>query len=231
MRLGAAVSIVPMHNPLRIAEEFAMVDQLSGGRLNFGAGRGMHPTEYAVFGYEWNDAQKRLPEALDIIVRAWSGDEFEWKGEHYRISRSFEFIRSRVQQPHPPIYVTANRDPESFQMVGARGHHLMTLPWIATNEEQRPRVELYKTALREGGIRSTTKTSLPCIRFTSVTAMTRPRRKSSSTGIVGAALPWKQLVSRSERRLMNGSIGTWVTTRWCATAGACSAVRRPARAS
>ena len=49
MRLGAAVSIIPMHNPLRIAEEFAMVDQLSSGRLNFGAGRGMHPTEYTVF--------------------------------------------------------------------------------------------------------------------------------------------------------------------------------------
>jgi alkanesulfonate monooxygenase SsuD/methylene tetrahydromethanopterin reductase-like flavin-dependent oxidoreductase (luciferase family) len=61
MRLGAAVSIIPMHNPLRIAEEFAMVDQLSSGRLNFGAGRGMHPTEYTVFGYDWSNAQKRLP--------------------------------------------------------------------------------------------------------------------------------------------------------------------------
>ena len=51
MRLGSAVSILPMHNPLRIAEEFAMVDLFSNGRLNFGAGRGMHPMEYAVFGY------------------------------------------------------------------------------------------------------------------------------------------------------------------------------------
>ena len=150
MRLGAAVSIVPMHNPLRIAEEFAMVDQLSGGRLNFGAGRGMHPTEYAVFGYDWNDAQKRLPEALDIIMRAWSGEEFEWKGEHYTFPK-LRVYPQPLQQPHPPIYITANRDPESFNMVGARGHHLMTLPWIATNEEQGPRVESYQTALRAGG--------------------------------------------------------------------------------
>ena len=49
MRLGAAVSILPMHNPLRIAEEFAMVDLLSNGRVILGAGRGMHPTEYKVF--------------------------------------------------------------------------------------------------------------------------------------------------------------------------------------
>src|SRR5829696_6506139 len=87
MRLGAAVSILPMHNPLRIAEEFAMVDQLSNGRLCFGAGRGMHPAEYAVFGYDWSDAQKRLPEALDIVVRAWSGEEFEWQSENYQFRK------------------------------------------------------------------------------------------------------------------------------------------------
>ena len=87
MRLGSAVSILPMHNPLRIAEEFAMVDLLSNGRLNFGAGRGMHPTEYAVFGYEWKNAQSRLPEALDIVIKAWSGGEFEWKGAHYQFPK------------------------------------------------------------------------------------------------------------------------------------------------
>ena len=148
--LGAAVSIVPMHNPLRIAEEFAMVDQLSGGRVLFGAGRGMHPTEYAVFGYDWNTAQQRLPEALDVIVKAWSGAEFEWRGRHYNFPKLTVYPKPR-QQPHPPIYVTANRDPESFTMIGRRGHHLMTLPWIATNEEQGPRVEIYRTALHEGG--------------------------------------------------------------------------------
>jgi len=156
MRLGASVSIVPMHNPLRIAEEFAMVDQLSSGRLNFGAGRGMHPTEYAVFGYSWNDAQKRLPEGLDIIMRAWTGEEFEWQGEHYRFPR-LRVYPQPLQRPHPPIYVTANRDPESFNMIGRRGHHLMTLPWIATNEEQRSRVEMYWSALGAGGHKVETK--------------------------------------------------------------------------
>jgi natural product biosynthesis luciferase-like monooxygenase protein len=150
MRLGAAVSIIPMHHPLRIAEEFAMVDQLSGGRLNFGAGRGMHPTEYEVFGYNWNDAQKRLPEALDIIMRAWSGEEFAWQSENYRFPR-LRIYPQPLQQPHPPIYVTAVREPESFDMIGRRGHHLMTLPWIGSNEEQRGRVETYWRALRAAG--------------------------------------------------------------------------------
>jgi len=150
MRLGAAVSILPMHNPLRIAEEFAMVDQLSNGRVNFGAGRGMHPTEYAVFGYDWNDAQKRLPEALDIIQKAWSGSEFEWQAHYYKFPKLKVFPQP-CQRPHLPIYITANRDPESFNMVGTRGHHLMTLPWIATNEEQAPRVKWYQDALRAAG--------------------------------------------------------------------------------
>jgi natural product biosynthesis luciferase-like monooxygenase protein len=150
MRLGTAVSILPMHNPLRIAEDFAMVDLLSKGRLDFGAGRGMHPLEYTVFGADWHTAQLRLTEALDIIVRAWSGDNFEWNGPHYRFPKLTVFP-TPAQKPHPPIYITANRDPDSFQMVGRRGHHLMTLPWIATNETQRTRTEAYFEALRAAG--------------------------------------------------------------------------------
>src|SRR5687767_2095240 len=150
MRLGTAVSLLPMHHPVRIAEDFAMVDLVSNGRLDFGAGRGMHPLEYAVFNADWNNAQLRLPEALDVIVRAWSDSAFEWSGEHYRYPKLNVFPKP-IQKPHPPIYVTANKDPESFQMIGRRGHHLMTLPWIATNEIQRPRVDQYWNALRDGG--------------------------------------------------------------------------------
>ena len=156
MRLGAAVSILPMHHPIRIAEDFAMVDLLSNGRLNFGAGRGMHPLEYTVFAADFKTAQLRLPEALDIIVRAWTGDEFEWNGKHYRYPKLTVYPKP-AQKPHPPIYVTANRDPESFQMIGRRGYNLMTLPWIATNELQRERVENYLEALREGGHAAETK--------------------------------------------------------------------------
>jgi natural product biosynthesis luciferase-like monooxygenase protein len=150
LRLGASVSILPMHNPLRIAEEFAMVDLLSNGRLNFGAGRGMHPTEYAVFGYDWNTAQTRLPEALDVVIKAWTGGEFEWRGPHYQFPKLSVYPKP-AQKPHPPIYVTANRDPESFAMIAARGHHLMTLPWVATNEVQGSRVRQYQASLGGAG--------------------------------------------------------------------------------
>ena len=98
MRLGAAVSILPMHNPLRIAEEFAMVDQLSGGRVLFGAGRGMHPTEYAVFGADWNNAQQRLPEALDVVTGR--GRAMSSSGTASTINfRNSRFIRSPGNSP------------------------------------------------------------------------------------------------------------------------------------
>ena len=150
MRIGSAVTILPMHDPIRIAEDFAMVDLLSHGRLNFGAGRGMHPLEYAVFNADFKTAQLRLPEALDVVVRAWTKGEFEWNGKDYRYPKLTVYPKPR-QKPHPPIYVTANRDPESFQLIGQRGYNLMTLPWIATNELQRTRVGMYLDALGQAG--------------------------------------------------------------------------------
>ncbi len=150
MRLGTAVTILPMHNPLQIAEDFAMLDLLSNGRVDFGAGRGMHPMEYAVLGADWNNAQLRLWDAIDIVVQAWSSAAVESSSEHYRFPKLNVYPKP-VQKPHPPIYVTANRDSKSFQTIGRRGHHLMTLPWIATNELQRTRVDIYVDALRQAG--------------------------------------------------------------------------------
>ena len=148
LRLGSSVSLVPMHHPIRIAEDFAMLDLLSNGRVNFGAGRGMSSHEYAVFGEDWSTAQARLLEELEIIRRAWTDEVLEWDGEYYHYP-SVTVRPKPSQQPHPPIYVTAQKDPDSFQTVGRRGYHLMTVPWIFTNEIQRTRVELYLEALRE----------------------------------------------------------------------------------
>ncbi len=150
LRLGSSVSLVPMHHPIRIAEDFAVLDLLSNGRVNFGAGRGMSSSEYAVFGEDWNSAQARLVEELEVIVRAWRDDVINWDGEYYHFHDLT--VRPKPQQkPHPPIYVTAQKDPESFKMIGRQGYHLMTVPWIFTNELQRTRIELYLDQLRASG--------------------------------------------------------------------------------
>ena len=121
LRLGSAVSLVPMHDPVKIAEDFAMLDLLSNGRLNFGAGRGMSAHEYEVFGREFKTAQPRLVEALQIILRAWTEEALDWQGTYYSYRKLTVRPKPR-QEPHPPIYVTANKDPESFRMVARNGY-------------------------------------------------------------------------------------------------------------
>ena len=151
LQLGSAVSLVPMHHPLQIAEDYAMLDLLSEGRLLFGAGRGMSPHEYEVYGHDWPTAQPRLVEALDVIRMAWTDETVEFDGEYF----SYHGIAVRPsprQQPHPPVYVPANRDLDNFRMIGRNGYHLMTLPWIGSNAEQRPRIEVYLETLREAGL-------------------------------------------------------------------------------
>lgn len=150
LRLGSSVSLVPMHHPVRIAEDFAMLDLLSNGRVNFGAGRGMSSQEYGVFGADWTTAQARLLEELEIIRRAWTDEVLNWDGKYYHYHDLT--VRPKPQQkPNPPIYVTAQKDPESFSMAGRRGFHLMTVPWVFSNELQRGRIEIYLNSLKEAG--------------------------------------------------------------------------------
>ena len=77
IRIGLAVSILPFNNPVRIAEDYAMVDVLSGGRLDFGVGRGYQPSEYAMLGLADKQAQSReiFQESLDILIGLWTHDE------------------------------------------------------------------------------------------------------------------------------------------------------------
>lgn len=150
LRLGTAVSLVPMHHPVKIAEDFAMLDLLSSGRLNFGAGRGMSAHEYEVFGREFKTAQSRLVEAVQLILHAWTEEVLDWEGQYYQY-HGLTVRPKPKQQPHPPVYVTANKDPESFRMVASHGYNLMTLPWLFGNEVQGARVREYLEILRESG--------------------------------------------------------------------------------
>ena len=133
MRLGAAVSIIPMHNPLRIAEEFATVDQLSSGaEFPRDAACTRRSTRSSVMtgamhksGYPRRSTSSRGRSAVASSSGRASTIAFP----------SFGFIRNRVRNDTRPTDVTANRDPESFQIIGKRGYHLITVLWVATKKE------------------------------------------------------------------------------------------------
>src|SRR5262250_316000 len=83
LRIGTAVSLAPFYNPLRLAEEVALLDVLSGGRVNWGAGRGFDPTEFKAFGVPPQESHARFREAVEIVLRAWTNNSLSWDGDYW----------------------------------------------------------------------------------------------------------------------------------------------------
>src|SRR5579863_1990323 len=84
LRIGTAVSLAPFYNPLRLAEEVALLDVLSGGRVNWGAGRGFERSEFAAFGIPGEESAARFHETVDIVLRAWTSQRLSYAGKYYQ---------------------------------------------------------------------------------------------------------------------------------------------------
>src|SRR5206468_2861046 len=118
LRIGTGVAILPFHDPRRLAEDYAMLDVLSEGRLDFGVGRGYQPAEFAGFGVSMADSRARFNEALQIIEGLWTNDVFSYHGDHFRFDDLSLYPR-QVQAP-PPIWMAAV-SPESFDLAAQAG--------------------------------------------------------------------------------------------------------------
>jgi alkanesulfonate monooxygenase SsuD/methylene tetrahydromethanopterin reductase-like flavin-dependent oxidoreductase (luciferase family) len=105
---------IPILNPVRVAEEFAMLDVMTGGRVVAGMLRGTS-NEYATYGTNPAESRERFEEALELIVRAWTEPQpFGWQGRYYEY-RVISIWPRPVQQPHPPIYMSGS-SPESGEL-------------------------------------------------------------------------------------------------------------------
>jgi len=120
LRLGIAVNVLPLHQPLRLAEEGAVLDVLSHGRLDFGVGRGHpFPGVYESFRIPPAESRERFAEALDVLVGAWTREPFAYQGRFFQVS-DITVVPKPIQQPHPPIFVAAG-SPETYTATGQRG--------------------------------------------------------------------------------------------------------------
>jgi alkanesulfonate monooxygenase SsuD/methylene tetrahydromethanopterin reductase-like flavin-dependent oxidoreductase (luciferase family) len=119
LRIGMAVQVLPLNNPLRIAEEAATVDQISAGRFDFGIGRSGFPRVYDVYGIPYAESQARFREALEIILEAWKGEPFSYKGQYWSFENATVAPRP-YQLPHPPLRMAATTE-ETFPRVGEMG--------------------------------------------------------------------------------------------------------------
>lgn len=125
IRIGTSVVIAPFQHPLRIAEEWAMVDILSGGRLEFGIGRGYQPKEFAGLGLSMEKTRERFDEAVEVIRRAWTEDRVEFAGEFYQVP-GVSVLPKPVQNPVP--LWTAAVSPDTYRLAARRGFKILTAP-------------------------------------------------------------------------------------------------------
>lgn len=126
IRLGTGIVILPFHNPVRVAEEFALLDLMSDGRVDFGVGRGYQPHEFRGYGIDQSQSRSMFFEALDIILQAWTQDRVNFCGQHYRV-HDLPVRPKPYQKPHPPVWMAA-LSPESFLLAGERGFNLLCAP-------------------------------------------------------------------------------------------------------
>ncbi len=149
MKIGTAVQVLPLANPLRQAEEWATIDQLSHGRLIFGVGRSGFARTYNAYGIPYAESRERFAEALTVIVKAWTEPTFSYEGKYH----SFDNIAMTprpYQQPHPPIRIAATT-PDTFPTLGTQGHHLFAAVRLGTIADLKPDLEKYQAARQAAG--------------------------------------------------------------------------------
>ena len=150
IRLGSAVVVLPFRNPLQVAEDYAMVDVLSGGRLNLGAGSGYLRHEFEGFGVSPEEKRDRFDEALDIVLRAWTGERFSYEGRFHTV-RDVKLNVLPIQRPRPPVWIAVLRN-EAAPHVGKRGFPMMMIPYATT--EKIPELAETVAAFRDAFVRA-----------------------------------------------------------------------------
>jgi len=149
LRLGTAVIVLPWHNPVLLAEQTATLDLMSGGRLDFGIGKGYRHSEFKGFAIPLEEADPRFEEALDIILRAWSSEQrFSHRGRYWQFDDIVVEPPPRQRQ-HPPIWMAA-ASAQSIRKVAARGFNLM-LDQFASIEMIAERLALYRSEVESHG--------------------------------------------------------------------------------
>lgn len=146
LRIGSAISVLPLSDPIRLAEDYATIDVLSGGRLDFGIGIGNRARESKPFGIEPETMRERFYESYEIIKRAWTEDIVNFKGKYYE-ANALTLFPKPVQSPTPPIYQPVASD-STMKFVAKEG----LIPMHAGNPDRIVAFhERYRKAMQEEG--------------------------------------------------------------------------------
>src|SRR5262249_11131130 len=148
-KIGFAVVQTALHHPIRLAEQLAILDNITKGRLVVGLGRGSSYNiyDYQGFGIDHHEAQERLEEAEEILVSAWTGEGFTHRGKHW--SLDVPMLRPRpFTKPHPIIIRAASSEASMLDLARGGRPFLMNVQSMVVT---RRRIELYRAVMRESG--------------------------------------------------------------------------------
>ena len=148
LRLGMGVSLLPLHHPVDLAEQLAVLDVVSGGRLDVGIGRGGTLQDYQTFKSDREDSRTRVEEGVAMMQRCWSGEPFDFDGRFHSAEKLH--VRPRpVQRPHPPVYIAANSE-DSVRSAARLGLPTLSSFFVPVEELKR-RHQIYREESQKAG--------------------------------------------------------------------------------
>jgi natural product biosynthesis luciferase-like monooxygenase protein len=151
-RIGLASGgvCVPLHRPIELAEQLAMVDVLSNGRLEVGCANAFLPHEFEAYNVDMDESRERFRENIEILLGLWSNERFTYHGKYSHLD-DVELTPKPVQKPHPRLSIATIMTRESFEYAGRNGFNLMVVPYINSLEDVAERIGWYHAGLREAG--------------------------------------------------------------------------------
>ena len=155
LRVGTSVILLPLHHPVRLAEDVVTLDIISKGRVTVGVGLGYQDADFRAFGVKMSDRVELFEEKVQILRECWSGKEFSFDGKHHQIE-NLTVRPETVQKPNPPIWIGASA-PVSARRAANIGDALVTTP-STTLDNTIKLIDQYKTAAVAAG-----KTPAPVI--------------------------------------------------------------------
>ena len=149
IKLGTAVVRLPLHHPLKLAEDLALIDVISDGRLYIGVGKGYDPLEFAAYNVDFNERDEMYKESLDLLKNALENQFVTHRGKYYNVN-NVETFPKPVQKPMPPIFVMISRSDSSVINAAKQGHSII-LGQFSDWDDCKRKIELYReTAISAG---------------------------------------------------------------------------------
>jgi alkanesulfonate monooxygenase SsuD/methylene tetrahydromethanopterin reductase-like flavin-dependent oxidoreductase (luciferase family) len=146
LRFGPMIYALPLYHPLRMIEEICMLDQMSGGRLDVGFGRGASPIELELYGTDPKDARDIYDESLAVVMQGLRNGRVDFKGKHFRFD-NVPMAMAPVQKPHPPVWYGVHAN-DSAARSAKQGLNVISLDGVTATKGFS---ESYRTAWRDAG--------------------------------------------------------------------------------